>query len=69
MCWVYAIGGLILGMIITAIIVRLSSASGELLINQSDPKKDSYSFNLGDLDRVPKKRFMLIKIIVDNSQK
>ena len=68
MCWLCIAIGIILGIGITLLVISLRSPGATFLIDQSDPEKDSYNLNLGDLDSLPKKRFVLVKVVVNNSQ-
>jgi hypothetical protein len=68
MCWLCIAIGIILGIGLVLLILHLRTPDATFLIDQSDPEKDSYKLNLGDLDKLPKKRFVLVKVVIDNSQ-
>lgn len=55
-------GGFAVGVIFTAIIYRISSSSGTLKIDHSNPEKDVYRFEIDDLDSLSKKKSILMKI-------
>ena len=68
MCWLCIAIGIVLGMFITFLVMHLRTPDATFRINHSDPEKDSYKLNLGDPDSLPKKRFVLVKVVIDNSQ-
>lgn len=73
MCWWCFGAGVILGAIISSCIMMLRSSRGTFLIDDSDPEKDVYKLNLGDLDKVSKKRLVIVRIkhadLKEDSQK
>jgi len=54
--------GVLVGSIIYAIIQGVSMAHGTLRIDHSDPEKDVYRLEIGDLDKLNKKRYVELKI-------
>lgn len=54
--------GVFVGSIIYAIIQGVSMAHGTLRIDHSDPEKDVYRLEIGDLDKLNKKRYVELKI-------
>lgn len=54
--------GVLIGSIIYAIIQGVSMAHGTLRIDHSDPEKDVYRLEIGDLDKLNKKRYVELKI-------
>ena len=54
--------GVLVGSIIYAIIRGVSMAHGTLRIDHSDPEKDVYRLEIGDLDKLNKKRYVELKI-------
>ena len=54
--------GFLLGMLIMVINNRLEKTHGILKIDTSDPEKDKYLFDVGDLDKLKKKRRIVLKI-------
>lgn len=54
--------GVLVGSIIYAIIQGVSMAHGTLRIDHSDPEKDVYRLEIGDLDKLNKKRYIELKI-------
>ena len=62
MCWLCFGIGILLGAIISSFVMMLRSSRGTFLIDNSDPEKDVYKLNLGDLDEVSKKRLIVVRI-------
>ena len=62
---VWLVLGAITGSIITSIIWSIWSASGCLRIDQSNPEKDTYRIEISDLDKLSKKKRVVLK--VDNN--
>lgn len=62
MCWLCLVIGVVLGSIVTNLIVILRSSGATFLIDNSDPEKDRYKLNLGDLDKVSKKKLVMVRI-------
>lgn len=54
--------GVLVGSIIYAIIQGVSMVHGTLRIDHSDPEKDVYRLEIGDLDKLNKKRYVELKI-------
>lgn len=54
--------GVLVGSIIYAIIQGVSMTHGTLRIDHSDPEKDVYRLEIGDLDKLNKKRYIELKI-------
>lgn len=54
--------GVFVGSIVYAIIQGVSIAHGTLRIDHSDPEKDVYRLEIGDLDKLNKKRYVELKI-------
>lgn len=59
--------GLIVGGLIVLIFHHRITASGELLIDHTDPEKDIYRINVNNLDDLSKKKRVILK--VDNNAK
>lgn len=59
--------GLIIGSLIVLIFQHRITASGELLIDRTDPEKDIYRINVNNLDDLSKKKQVILK--VDNNAK
>ena len=59
--------GLIIGSLIVLIFQHCITASGELLIDHTDPEKDIYRINVNNLDDLSKKKRVILK--VDNNAK
>ena len=56
MVWVASIVGALIGSIVTLIFNRMFFTSGTLRIDHSNPSKDTYRFEIDDLDVLGKKR-------------
>lgn len=54
--------GIFSGSLITSIIFVIKSSSGTLKIDHSNPQKDVYRFEIKDLDRLNKKKYVRLKI-------
>lgn len=54
--------GVFAGSIITCIIAALRQAYGTLLIDRSDPEKDTYRICIDKLDDIPKKKRVILKV-------
>lgn len=59
---IWIIIGVMLGSIITNIIFYALSASGTLRIDHSNPDKDVYRIEFGELDKLAKKKRVILKI-------
>lgn len=57
-----AVGGILFGMITTTLYFRMKSTSGTLRIDHSNPAKDVYRFEIDNLDKLNKKRKIVLKI-------
>ena len=64
MAIIYALGGIALGLIFSALI-RGVRCDGTLRIDHSNPDKDTYRFEVNDLDNLSKKKRIVLK--VDNN--
>lgn len=56
------LGGIVIGLIIAVIFVKVRTAQGVLRIDCSDPEKDRYRFDIDNLDVLPKKKRIILKI-------
>lgn len=54
--------GLIIGGLVVLIFHHRITASGELLIDHTDPEKDIYRINVNDLDDLSKKKRVILKV-------
>lgn len=59
---IYLIIGVIVGAIGYAICRHIFVAHGTLRIDHSNPEKDVYRFEIGDLDKLNKKAYVELKI-------
>lgn len=55
-------GGFIAGVTLTVIAYKLRSTEGTLKIDHSNPDKDSYLFEIDDLDSLSRKKHVILKI-------
>lgn len=60
--FMFFIAGMFFGSIVYAIIQGISVAHGTLRIDHSDPEKDIYRLEIGDLDKLNKKSYVELKI-------
>ena len=58
-CWVT---GIIVGMLLLAVIVGAMSAIGTLRIDMSNPEKDIYRLDVHDLDKIAKKKYIILQV-------
>lgn len=56
------LGGIVIGIVITVIFVKVRTVQGILRIDCSDPEKDRYRFDIDNLDVLPKKKRIILKI-------
>lgn len=61
---IFAIG-LLVGILLNELVRHLQKAYGTLRIDHTDPEKDTYRFEIDNLDDLSKKKFILLK--VDNN--
>ena len=54
--------GCLIGTIVTNIIHHVWFSQGTLKIDHANPEKDIYRLEIGDLDRLAKKRYVVVKI-------
>lgn len=68
----YFLIGLAVGLLIFVLyILNPWTITGKLLIDHSNPAKDLYRFDIGDIDKLAKKKKIIVKIVdgADLSQK
>ena len=68
----YFLIGMSIGILILVLyILNPWTTSGTLLIDRSDPKKDLYRFDIDDIDKLARKKKIIVKIVnnADLSQK
>lgn len=63
--WLIAIVGALVGSIVTIIFHQMFFTSGTLRIDRTDPTKEVYRIELGDLSKLAKKNRITLK--VDNN--
>lgn len=63
--------GVLAGILIAKIIGVLRRPDGVLKIDTTNPERDSYLFEIADLDKLSKKRRIILKVkhLIMNSQK
>ena len=54
--------GVFIGFLVAALVSTCYRAAGILKIDHSDPEKDQYLFEIGDLDGLSKKTKIVLKI-------
>lgn len=54
--------GILAGVIIAGIISSLTKDDGVLRIDQTKPEKDTYRLEINDLDILPRKRKIILKV-------
>lgn len=60
-------GGVIIGIVVGLLIANSKTIIGSLIIDETDEKKDVYRIEIDNLDVIPKKKRISLKII--NSHK
>ena len=55
--------GFVLGAAIANVLRLVRTSFGELKIDCSDPDKDLYSIEVGDLDELAKKKRVILKVV------
>lgn len=65
MIWLAGIVGSAIGAIVTIVFQRMLFTSGTLRIDHSNPKKDTYRFEINDLDSINKKK--RITLVIDHN--
>lgn len=58
-CW---LTGIIVGLIVTTTIVGVKSAIGTLRIDSSNEEKDIYRLDIHDLEKVPNKKYIILRV-------
>ena len=65
--WLCLIAGMVIGIVAVWLFRRIHSTTGVLTIYTSDPEKDLFNLHLDDLDDVFVKRYIVLKIVKDDS--
>ena len=60
--FIIGFAGLIVGIIIGALIANSKTMMGSLIIDDTDENTDVYRIEINDLDIVPKKKRILLKV-------
>ncbi len=60
--FVWFVIGVFVEAIVASIIEALRTTRGVLKVDCSDPKKDRYKIEVDNLDVIPKKKFLVLKI-------
>lgn len=58
--WIVVVAAI--AIIITEIIMHISAGTGTLRIDHSDPEKDVYRFEVDNLDKLSKKKRIILKV-------
>lgn len=61
------IGGVLIGIVIGLLIASSKTIIGSLIVDETDENTDVYRIEIDNLDAIPKKKRMLLKIV--NSHK
>ena len=62
MWYIWFLLGVLVGVIVVSVFYRLRSISGVLRIDSSNPEKDVYRFDVGDLDKLSNKKRIVLKV-------
>ena len=62
MDFVWWIAGYILGALVTAIGISIKSKFGAFRIDHSNPDRDKYLLDIGDLDKLSGKKFVILRV-------
>ena len=54
--------GILIGVVITSIIKACTKNDGILRIDQTNPEKDTYRLEINDLDILPRKKKIVLKV-------
>lgn len=60
--YIWIVVGAAVALIITEIIMYVSAANGTLRIDHSDPEKDIYRIEIDNLDKLSKKKRIILKV-------
>lgn len=55
--------GVILGAVMASLLRLVRTTFGTLRIDCSDPEKDTYSLEIEELDKLPKKKRVILKVV------
>ena len=58
----WSVVGILIGCIINILICRAHSSSGILRIDHTNPEKDVYRIEINDLDKLSKKKRIILKV-------
>lgn len=67
--WLWLVLGTVVGSLVSSIYFLAQTGYGTLKIDQTNPVKDLYSLELGNLDDLPKKKRIVLKIKTTDSRK
>ena len=62
MWWIAGIIGSLIGTVVTLVLHNMIFTVGTLRIDHSNPEKDTYRFDLGNLDALNKRKRITLKI-------
>ena len=65
--FIIGFGGFLIGIVVGLLIANSKTIMGSLIIDDTDENKDVYRIEINDLDVIPKKKRILLK--VTNSHK
>lgn len=59
--------GLVIGAAVSTLFMHFRAGHGTLHVDHSDPKKDTYRFNLDRLDELDKKQIFIMRVKHDTN--
>lgn len=65
--WIGLSVGITCGLIIAALLTKIVTTVGKLIIDQTNAEKDIYKIELDDLDHLDKMRYIVLKVENRNS--
>ena len=62
MWYLWFVSGVLFGVLLVSIVLRLKKKDGTLVIDQTNPNKDVIRFDIDDLDILYKKKEIVLKV-------
>lgn len=56
--------GIVIGVALSSIVRDVLLSDGKMFIDQTDPDKDRYKLEIEDLDILPKKKTIILRVVV-----
>ena len=60
--FIIGFGGFLIGIVVGLLIANLKTVMGSLIIDDTDENTDVYRIEINDLDVIPKKKRILLKV-------